>query len=76
MRFQNIRIIFLSVYLIFATVGVWSSVSAYTMDDNSTLFLDNGENFEDDSSEVVLPERGVFERLKENNDTSFPDNSK
>jgi hypothetical protein len=44
---------------------------------NTTLFLDNGEELkEDDSSEVVLPERGVFERLTENNDTSFPDNGK
>ncbi len=35
---------------------------------NDTYFLDNGEEqIEDDSSELVIPEKGVFERIERNN---------
>ena len=38
------------------------------LSNNGTYFLDNGEEqSEDDSSEIMIPEKGVFERIEGNN---------
>ena len=56
--------------LSFATV-MYNPVFAQMSDplrDNSSSFLDNGEESdEDDASEIVVPEKGVFERIEGNN---------
>lgn len=37
------------------------------LSNNRTYFLDNGEEqSEDDSPEIMIPEKGVFERIEEN----------
>ena len=58
----------------FSITDALAELSRPSIEDDNTSFLDSGEDVnQDDSPEVSLPEKGVFERLTKNNNTAFLD---
>ncbi len=59
----------------FSITDALAELSRPSIEDDNTSFLDSGEDVnQDDSPEVSLQEKGVFERFTKNNNTAFLDN--